>query len=141
MPAKSQSQLPPEGDPAWEWQTGLCGTYACALIRAYPWLRLGVAGTRMREGEGLQEGEDWWAHHFFAHDQEYAYDSFGRHPLPYQGEPEWDVTLLNQEAGEWRLPEEESGPEAAEYHLSRAWRHASSIGLIRELNRLPHLAD
>lgn len=60
------------------WQQGGCGTYARALMKERPGLRLG--------------GVDFWPEpgydapiHFVAHDDEYAYDSAGRHCLPYGG--------------------------------------------------------
>ena len=52
------------------WQQGMCFTYARALIEMSPCLRLGM----------LMDG---W--HWFAHDGEYAWDSAGRHRLPYLG--------------------------------------------------------
>lgn len=54
------------------WQTGDCGAYAWALILARPALRLGAV--RGRHDSYL---------HFFAHDDTHAYDSRGRHELPY----------------------------------------------------------
>jgi hypothetical protein len=66
------------------WQQGNCGGYAAALIHHFPHLRLG--------------GIDFWDHrdtdtgelydnpgHYVAHDGIYAYDSAGRHLLPYKG--------------------------------------------------------
>lgn len=58
-----------------DWQHGLCDTYAKALLDAYPHLRLGL----------LLEPESGREDHYFAHDDSYAYDSIGRHPLPYTG--------------------------------------------------------
>lgn len=67
------------------------GVYAAALIRTHPHLRLGVvteygprtsgldADGAVRDGQPMYEQEV----HFFAHDDEYAYDEHGRHSLPY----------------------------------------------------------
>jgi len=53
-----------------KWQHGNCDAYAKALLDMYPHLRLGVV-----------DG----GNHFFAHDDQFAYDSIGRHTLPYNG--------------------------------------------------------
>lgn len=60
-----------------DWQQGNCDVYARALIQLNPTLRFGV----------LDGGS-----HCFAHDDEYAYDSAGRHSLPYRGIHEGDFT-------------------------------------------------
>lgn len=52
------------------WQRGDCYTYAHALVRERPTLKLG----------SLDQGM-----HLFAHDDTHAYDSAGKHPLPYRG--------------------------------------------------------
>jgi hypothetical protein len=59
------------------WQQGECGTYAQALITARPELHLGVAG--------YKEPDGWAPQHYFVHDDSWAYDSLGAHPLPYRG--------------------------------------------------------
>lgn len=72
-----------------DWQHGLCDTYALAMKEMHPHLRLGVA-----------EG----GRHYFTHDDQYAYDSLGRHPLPYQGINEddpFEYTELDQEPAYW----------------------------------------
>ena len=55
------------------WQQGGCLEYAYALVRLDPELSFGAI---------LNEGVET---HFFAHDGRFAYDSAGRHPLPYLG--------------------------------------------------------
>lgn len=66
-----------------EFQQGYCGEYAAALIATYPRLRFGVIGdTEAGEGDA---SEGWMERHYFAHDDTYAYDSAGRHRLPYLG--------------------------------------------------------
>lgn len=50
------------------WQQGGCLEYAVALTRARPALQFGT----------LYDDEDCQSHHF-------AYDSAGRHPMPYRG--------------------------------------------------------
>lgn len=52
------------------WQQGECGTYAAGLKKLNPKLRV-AAG---------DDGE-----HFYAYDKGFAYDSAGRHPMPYRG--------------------------------------------------------
>jgi hypothetical protein len=84
MPARSLRELSQAGyvTEDWHrWQQGQCGTYALALIRAYPGLRLGVSGIT---GNG-SAADGWMPCHWYAHDDAYAYDSAGRHPLPYHG--------------------------------------------------------
>lgn len=63
------------------WQHGLCDTYALALIELYPHLRWGT----LYESGADEDGEFRLPQHWFAHDDEHAYDSLGRHPLPYTG--------------------------------------------------------
>lgn len=64
-----------------DWQQGMCDTYAMALIRLFPYLRLGAI-TESYESDGDPcELERHW----FAHDDQHAYDSLGRHNLPYLG--------------------------------------------------------
>ena len=62
-----------------------------ALIKLRPTLRFGVA-----DGNGF---------HVFAHDDSYAYDSAGRHPLPYLGVNgdgwETDDVRLDQDPKLW----------------------------------------
>jgi hypothetical protein len=59
------------------WQHRDCGVYAKALTDADPGLRIGaVAGPHSNPAEGH-------ALHWFAHDDTHAYDSLGRHKLPY----------------------------------------------------------
>lgn len=57
-----------------EWDQGLCGDYAVALQQLHPGLRLGVIGVKQSYG--------FDAHHYFAHDENFAYDVTGAHPLP-----------------------------------------------------------
>lgn len=93
------------------WQQGGCGTYALALLQAYPTLRLGVA---LNE-EGVET-------HFVAHDGAYAYDSAGRHPLPYLGvqpsEP-FDELLLDQDPDDWDTDVNPADMAAAVDHFRR----------------------
>lgn len=80
----------------WQWwQQGFCDVYALALMDTFPTLRFGV----LFDGDGCER-------HFFAHDDHWAYDSAGRHPLPYCGldprdlEQELDHTPEDWGAGE-----------------------------------------
>lgn len=82
------------------WQQGLSGSYAIALKQLHPGLRFGIAG--------YQELEGWLPEHYFAHDDNYAYDSLGRHPLPYRGRAgDRDVQQLDEDPADWGIPEEE----------------------------------
>lgn len=96
------------------WQQGQCGTYAVALTQAKPGLRFGVAGT-----------EDFPDSHFFAHDDTHAYDSAGRHPLPYRG-VHGNLTQndLDSDPEDFGIPDEESGPEGPGPNLAAAREHA-----------------
>lgn len=79
------------------WQQGGCCTYAVALIELRPHLRFGTLFC----DEGIPQ-------HHFAHDDEFAYDSAGKHPLPYLGifgqmeecrldeEPEWYYDIFDE---------------------------------------------
>jgi 2'-5' RNA ligase len=83
-----------------DWQHGMCDTYAKALIDMYPHLRLGIAdGGR----------------HFFGHDDQYAYDSLGRHSLPYNGvNNDFTTVAYDQNPKDWfeYYPYGENGGEA-----------------------------
>lgn len=59
------------------WQQGGCLDYARALLTLDPALRLGTLRA--------QDGESSPITHYFGHDATHAYDSAGRHPLPYLG--------------------------------------------------------
>lgn len=65
------------------WQRGGCAAYALALIERFPRLRFASLGEVFAMDGSVDEG--WGERHYFAHDDEYAYDSAGRHPLPYMG--------------------------------------------------------
>lgn len=102
------------------WQQGGCGTYAHALMMERPGLRLG--------------GVDFWPEpgydnptHFVAHDGEYAYDSAGRHRLPYggiEGKGKWLPDIGEPE--HWGIPEDE-----AEYGVPDEDRYAAAVAHIR----------
>jgi hypothetical protein len=80
----------PRGQLRSRWQTGNCGTYARALIQMRPGLRLGALGVR----DDPDDPESMSAEHYFAHDDTHAYDSLGKHPLPYT-RPGWPVQELD----------------------------------------------
>ncbi len=109
-------------DEWWRWQQGGCGTYALALLQSHPGLRLGVA----LDDRGAET-------HFFAHDSVYAYDSAGRHRLPYLGvQPtdQFDQVLLDQNPDDWDLDEVPSDiPDAAAHQ-----RRHRITPLKREVN-------
>jgi hypothetical protein len=67
------------------WQYGECHNYAKALVDNNPNLRYGMHIIEYPD----PDDEDFTVRevqHVFAHDDEYAYDSLGKHKLPYDGE-------------------------------------------------------
>jgi hypothetical protein len=101
------------------WQQGQCGTYALALLRLDPRLRLGTFGMT-DSGDGDASG-GWRPAHHFAHDSTHAYDSAGRHPLPYLGiiPGDADYAELDGDPEYWGLP-----GEADEQDIADARAHA-----------------
>ena len=100
------------------WQGGECGTYATALQQMRPGLMIGAAGG----GPGDDE-EDWDVEHFFAHDQTHAYDSTGRHELPYSSR--WQHSILNINPHHFDVLSAEHPPDSAEAEraIAQAERH------------------
>ena len=96
-----------------EWQDENCGLYAQALMQLKPGLRLGIIGG----------GE-----HMFAHDDHYAYDSLGRHPLPYEWPKAQDGTNeLDADPDDWFYGELHAPPaDRAKFQaiIERAKQHA-----------------
>ena len=85
-------------------------------------LRFGTLGITRAGGGDASSG--WTPEHHFAHDDAYAYDSAGRHPLPYHGvHGEADYYELDGDPDDWApLSEEGSGePDvvAAQEHARR----------------------
>ena len=111
-PILRQPKTAPAGDP---YQAGLCGTYAAGLIQLRPDLRMGVAGDEKDDDDQLVP------RHYFAHDDHGAYDSAGRHPLPYPGRRSYSQL----DAGDpWVLDAEHESRAAAEEAIARAQEHA-----------------
>lgn len=105
------------------WQQGMCQTYATALITARPDLRLGAAGYTTLGKNG------WSLKHFFAHDDDYAYDSAGRHPLPYTGiNGDFDHVELDSDPEAWGSPFSEEGTDSLD--LVDAVRHSVRNGIL-----------
>ncbi|MGW9067846.1 GNAT family N-acetyltransferase [Streptomyces yangpuensis] len=99
-----------------KWQRGRCDTYACALMNKHPHLRLGVMG--------VSDDDGWTPTHFFAHDDHHAYDSAGKHPLPYRGiDGHANVVELDHHPDDWGLPEHR-GPQGPQRDLAEATQHA-----------------
>jgi len=73
------------------WQRGACLSYAEALKACDPSLKYGMHLSPNTDPD-YPEAE-WEPMHVFVHDGEYAYDSLGRHPLPYDrfDQTEYDV--------------------------------------------------
>ena len=107
------------------WQRGWCRTYAMALIMARPSLRLGVAGYE----EHGEYAPGWWPQHFFAHDDEFAYDSAGRHPLPYHGvDGDFDHVELDTDPEAWGDVFAEEGTDYVNF--VEAVRHSVRNGIL-----------
>lgn len=105
------------------WQSGRCGTYAVALIALDPRLRFGVAG--------YIEDDGWSAQHFYAHNNDHAYDSLGQHPLPYLGiNGQFDFVLLDETPKDYGVPDDEAGPEGAQAAIAQAQAHALSHSIL-----------
>lgn len=107
-----------------KWQQGHCGTYACALIAKHPHLRFGTMGEKYEDG--------WMPTHHFAHDDHYAYDSAGKHPLPYHGiDGHANYNELDSHPDDWGMPRAEAGPEGSEHHLAEAIEHAERHQIVQ----------
>jgi hypothetical protein len=112
----------------WErWQQGQCGTYALALLRMQPSLRLGVCGITGNGGGDASGG--WMAQHFYAHDDTHAYDSAGRHVLPYLciDAPDIDYAELDARPADRDLMSEEG---TGEQDIAAAQAHARRHGTL-----------
>lgn len=90
----------------WErWQQGSCLEYALALISIRPHLRFGSCGAH-----------DSPATHFYAHDDRHAYDSAGRHVLPYHGiDGSLTCTTLDDDPRDYDVPDVAQIPAAIEH--------------------------
>lgn len=100
------------------WQFGQCATYARALMQMKPGLKFGVMG--------VGSGEHKYPTHFFAHDNRYAYDSAGRHPLPYRGITHHaDYCDLDQDPQGPTVP-----PDASGQGIAAAQDHARRNGIL-----------
>lgn len=118
----------------WErWQQGSCDVYALALLAQYPHLRFAVMGHT--EAGGGDPGEGWMESHYFAHDDEYAYDSAGRHPLPYLGvDADADYAELDAIPDEWGIgpgwqPDAAPGHPVFDAAVAHITRHADTLAV------------
>lgn len=103
------------------WQQGSCGTYAVALLRLRPDLTFGGTAFDVDGGPG----------HFVAFDDRFAYDSAGRHPLPYRGvhgDGRWLGAI--GDPADFGLPDEEAGPDGPEAELAAARDHIVAHGIL-----------
>lgn len=114
----------------WEaWQQGDCDLYALALISLDPSLHFGVLGESYED----EWGGGWYERHYFAHDGSYAYDSAGRHTLPYHGvHGDCDVVVLDQTPEDFGV---QVGMRTAS--LAAAVAHANRHGVM---TAVPHAA-
>lgn len=107
------------------WHQGQCGTYALALMQLRPGLRLGVSGTTENGGGDASDG--WMPLHHYAHDDTHAYDSAGRHPLPYHGiHGDMDYHEHDIDPADWTLQDEE-GTDQADIEAAQAHARRNSI--------------
>ncbi len=105
------------------WQQGQCGTYALALLSTRPGLKAMEAG-RVTD-DGFHETE-----HFYVTDGTWAYDSAGRHPMPYLG-IDGRMEYAEETCLAWYgIPEDETGPEDAEAGIADALDHARRNGIL-----------
>lgn len=98
----------------WErWQQGECGTYAAGLKTLNPKLKVAAAN---------------FGEHFFAHDGKHAYDSAGKHPMPYRGvsgKEHWAVEK-NVDLGDYG----EGHGEAPKADIFMAMKHATRHNIL-----------
>lgn len=116
------------------WNQGQCGTYATALMKLNPKLRLGGIDFHNIEPDSEFANPG----HFAAHDDTHAYDSTGRHPLPYRG------IEADEYPGRWipdigtphdfGLPRDEAGPAGSDHseqaNMRAATAHAKRHGIL-----------
>lgn len=81
-----------------EYMTGQCAAWAIAHQREHPHLRLGIDWQRLTPDHPDWDEEDdgdevWQPQHVFTHDDTYAYDVRGAHPLAEV--KQWDDVTLN----------------------------------------------
>jgi hypothetical protein len=106
------------------WQQGDCAIYAVALQQTHPGLRFGT----------LTNADGMLAHHF-AHDDTHAYDSAGKHPLPYHGiKGDLPGMYLDEQASDYGA-DEEGDPEDYEAAADHIRRHG--IGAPAEAAAVP----
>ena len=103
-----------------KWQQGGCLEYAVGLTRLNPKLRF---GTLVNHEDGpTGETYDIPTHHF-AHDDSHAYDSSGKHPLPYHGVTgHADAAYLDDDPDDYDQAHEDDVHEAME--------HAKAHGIL-----------
>jgi len=95
------------------WQRGACLTYAEALKACDPTLRWGIHyGPNTDPDYPEAEYEPM---HVFVHDEEYAYDSLGRHPLPYDRFDKTEYGVIESEAEDTDFREDGDEEEALEH--------------------------
>ena len=94
-----KQQLPTGAE---KWLNEQCAAWALAHQQLNPELRLGLSYEQLSEAEcrseAAEDGEEWdgepryRAQHVFTHDDNFAYDAAGIHPMPYE---EWDATYFD----------------------------------------------
>jgi hypothetical protein len=106
------------------WQQGECFEYAVALTRLRPELMFGTLFD-----------DDERDIHFCAHDATHAYDSAGKHPLPYIGLAAPGRTYLA--SGAWQDNEISAYDVPNETVVADAMKHAVRHGILDGLWPVP----
>ena len=115
-------------DHAVRWLRGECGTYAAALQQLRPELKIG-AMSNAHPDHGFFDGDV----HYFAHDDDHAYDALGSHSLPYHGTGDvFPRVELGKTAATYGLPDEfEYGsPDEMTRAVGEAKEHAAATGVL-----------
>jgi len=115
LSAAPQGNLPDD-----YWHAGGCAAYAAARLNARPELSLGVRGWE-------EEWGGWTPDHFFAHADQYAYDSLGKHSLSDMAQPGMELRL-NEDDNDW---EEVGGADDQEVEKARQYALSASVPPLR----------
>jgi hypothetical protein len=81
--AKLRTAMPYNPGEDGKWHMGLCGEYAMALAEENPNLKIGWSGWEEPDEFGEPGETTQNINHIFAHDDEHAYDIYGKRPLEH----------------------------------------------------------